>query len=229
MENLQAQIDGIQPKIDELSGPRRIKDRIPTPLTFYRTTRKASSALRLKQKTVALSYLRSRKQLEEILTKRIGSLETLESMLMRVESAAGDIEVSCSDMKLKGKNRSSGWPSLQIMKSYESSTATLRAILSHPSLRRDNIDETMEAMAQASEDARDVQEAMKLGGDVAMDVGDVNEAELERELGLLVGEIEQEQERLGRLAGVAATPTAAPALEQSNEPDSHRISALTHA
>ena len=151
-------------------------------------------------------------------------------MLMRVESAAGDIEVSCPAVELKGKNGSSGWPSLQIMKSYESSTATLRAILSHPSLRRDNIDETMEAMAQASEDARDVQEAIKVGGDVAMGVGDVDEAELERELGLLVGEIdEQEQERLKRLAGVAATPTAAPALEQSNEPDSHRISAPAHA
>ena len=228
MENLQAQIDEIQPKIVELSGPRRIKDCIPIPLIFYRTTRKASSALRLKQKSVALSYLRSRKQLEEILTKRIGSLGTLESMLMRVESAAGDIEVSCSAMELKGKNGGSRWPSLQIMKSYESSTATLRTILSHPSLRRD-IDETMEAMAQTSEDARDVQEAMKVGGDVAIGVGDVDEAELERELGLLVGEIEQEQERLGRLAGVAATPTAAPALEQSNEPDSHRSSAPAHA
>ena len=97
------------------------------------------------------------------------------------------------------------------MKSYESSTAILRTILSHPSLRRDTIDETMEAMSQASEDAQDVQE---VGGDVAMGVGDVDEAELERELGLLVGEIEQEQERLGRLVGVA---------------DSHRISAPAHA
>jgi hypothetical protein len=40
--------------------------------------------------------LRSRKQLEDILTKRIGSLEILETMLLRVESAAGDIEVGLS-------------------------------------------------------------------------------------------------------------------------------------
>jgi charged multivesicular body protein 7 len=42
---------------------------------------------------MALNYLRSRKQLEELSNKRLNSLNTLESTLLSVEAAAGDIEV----------------------------------------------------------------------------------------------------------------------------------------
>ena len=102
------------------------------------------------------------------------------------------------------------------MKSYESSTATLRAILAHPSLQRDKIDETMEAMAQATADARDVEEAMQINGDVALGVTDVpDDAELERELGVLVGEVEAEEDRknMEKLIGVAVTPLGTPLSE----------------
>lgn len=40
-----------------------------------------------------MSYLRSRKQLEGLLSKRLRSLETVQATLLQVESAAGDIEV----------------------------------------------------------------------------------------------------------------------------------------
>ena len=89
----------------------------------------------------------------------------------------------------------------------------------------------MEAMAQASEDAREVQEAINVGGDVALGVGEVDDADLERELVLLVGEIaqEQEHERIERLAGVAATPAGAPVLEPSNEVGGlEKVSAPVH-
>jgi charged multivesicular body protein 7 len=60
---------------------------------IFSCTEKIQSALRQKRKSIALSYLRSKKQLEDLLTKRLGSLETLQSTLMRVEGAAGDVEV----------------------------------------------------------------------------------------------------------------------------------------
>jgi charged multivesicular body protein 7 len=82
----------------------------------------------------------------------------------------------------------------QIMKSYESSTVTLRAILSHPALQRDKIDETMSAMAEAGADAREVDEAIRIGGEATVGV-DVDEGELEEELGMLVKEAEMEGER----------------------------------
>lgn len=40
-----------------------------------------------------MSYLKSKKQLEDLLAKRLGSLEILQSTLIRVEGAAGDVEV----------------------------------------------------------------------------------------------------------------------------------------
>ena len=54
---------------------------------------KITLALRSKHKPIALSHLRSRKQLEDLLGKRLGSLEVLRSTLIRVEGAAGDVEV----------------------------------------------------------------------------------------------------------------------------------------
>jgi charged multivesicular body protein 7 len=62
----------------------------------YRCTEKASAALRQQHKPVAVNYLRSRKQFEELLAKRLGALHTLESTFIRVEAAAGDIEVRIS-------------------------------------------------------------------------------------------------------------------------------------
>lgn len=54
------------------------------------------ASLRAKQKPQALSYLRSRKTLEELLVRRMGSLETLHGVLVKLEQAAGDVEVSLS-------------------------------------------------------------------------------------------------------------------------------------
>jgi charged multivesicular body protein 7 len=80
------------------------------------------------------------------------------------------------------------------MKSYESSTATLQMILAHPSLQRDKIDETMDAMASATSDARDIDEAIKIGGDVAAADTGIDESELEEELRALAKESERERE-----------------------------------
>lgn len=80
---------------------------------------------------------------------------------------------------------------MQIMKSYESSTATLKSILSHPSLQREKIEETMDAMASASQDAQEIDETIRLNGEL----GDqsVDEQELEDELKMLVAEAEEEK------------------------------------
>lgn len=58
-----------------------------------RTTKRISTALRQQQKSIALAHLRFKKSLEEVLTKRLGTLQSLEATLMSVETAAGDIEV----------------------------------------------------------------------------------------------------------------------------------------
>ncbi|TFY70266.1 hypothetical protein EVG20_g2735 [Dentipellis fragilis] len=152
--SLSAQVDNIHQKIDGC-------------------TAKASDALRAKRQAAALTYVRSRRQLEGLLKQRLGSLEILQSTLIRVEAAADDI---------------------QILKTYESSTSTLKALLADPALQRDTVDKTLDALAEATADAREIDDAIRVGGDMArVEAGvDLDEDELERELAALVAEGEQE-------------------------------------
>ncbi|KAJ3509631.1 hypothetical protein NLJ89_g5120 [Agrocybe chaxingu] len=178
VHSLQTQVDSLQNKIDEC-------------------TKKASAALQRKQKSVALNCIRSRKQLEDLLQKRLGSLSTLQSTFITVEAAAGDVE---------------------IMKSYESSSATLRAILAHPSLQRESIDKTMEALAEANADAKEIDDAVRFGADVALGVEEsIDDAELEEEWKALVREAEADERTKAtegtelKLAEAGKTPNGIPA------------------
>ncbi|KAI9446127.1 Snf7-domain-containing protein [Lactarius indigo] len=171
--NLTAQIDSITAKIDSHKA-------------------KAAIALRQQHKPLALSYLRSRKQLEEVLTQRIGSLEILQSTLLRVEAAAEDI---------------------RIVKAYESSTATLRALLAHPSLQRDAVERTFDALADANADARELDDAVRSGMDLAVgtSASPEDEDEINAELAALVAEAEadaaaREREKAQRTAPPQKTP-----------------------
>lgn len=78
------------------------------------------------------------------------------------------------------------------MKLYESSTVTLRTILSHPSLQRDKIDETMDALHNATEDAKDVDLTIRLAGE-AEQATIIDDDEIERELRMLVQDAEKEK------------------------------------
>lgn len=111
------------------------------------------------------------------------------------------------------------------MKSYESSTATLRAILAHPSLQRDKIDETMDAMAFAQADAKEIDEQIRMGASMAQTDAGIDDAELEDELKALVEEAEAEkgqadrgvtEERLQQLSAPSHAPSS-PATEQPRE------------
>ncbi|KIJ16763.1 hypothetical protein PAXINDRAFT_75026 [Paxillus involutus ATCC 200175] len=153
ISNLQIQVDRLQGKMEE-------------------TTNRISTALKQQQKSIALAHLRFRKNLEDVLTKRLGALQNLEATLMSVETAAGDLE---------------------IMKTYEKSTAVLQAILSHPSLHCEKIDETMDALAAANANAREVDEAIRIGGDIAATEAGVIDADLDDELNELVKEVEREE------------------------------------
>jgi charged multivesicular body protein 7 len=81
------------------------------------------------------------------------------------------------------------------MKAYETSTATLKALLSHPSLQRDHVDNVMESMADTLADHAEIEEAIKLGGEsarTAAGVPDVDQAELHKELEGLI-ELEKQE------------------------------------
>ncbi|KAF7778602.1 hypothetical protein Agabi119p4_2947 [Agaricus bisporus var. burnettii] len=156
--NLQHQIDAVQTKMDDYA-------------------KKAADALQQKRKILALGFLRSRKQLEDLLGKRLSSLSTLEGTMVSIETAAGDV---------------------QIMKTFESSTTTLRTILAHSSLQRENINQTMDALAEASQDAKEVDDAIRIGGNVALGV-EISDEEIERELEALAKDVENSSDTLQTL------------------------------
>ncbi|WVQ84609.1 hypothetical protein IAT38_006764 [Cryptococcus sp. DSM 104549] len=139
---------------------------------------KAKKHLAAGQKNIALSYLRSKKQLEDLLAKRVGSSEQLRAVVRSIDQAKGDVE---------------------IMAAYETSTATLTSVLSHPSLSADRIAETTDALADAMADQEEIDQAVRVGGEVAMGGrradADVDEEELASELAGLVEEERKEQER----------------------------------
>ena len=80
------------------------------------------------------------------------------------------------------------------MKQYESSTATLREILSDPSLQHDKVEETMDAMAEASAQHREIDDMIRQGGDMAIADAGIDESELEDELAKMVEEVKKEEE-----------------------------------
>ena len=60
-------------------------------------------------------------------------------------------------------------------------------------LQRDKIDETMDAMASANADARDIDEAIRTGVAMAQSEAGIDDGELEEELAALVAEAEDEK------------------------------------
>jgi charged multivesicular body protein 7 len=86
------------------------------------------------------------------------------------------------------------------MQAYETSTATLKSVLSHPSLQRDHIETTMDALAESMADQQEIDDAIQSGGQVAVAAGaaagveSVDEDALQKELEGLVIERERERE-----------------------------------
>lgn len=80
----------------------------------------------------------------------------------------------------------------------------------------------MDALAEANADAKDVDEAIRIGGDVALGIGGaLDDAEIEAELEKLALEAESEKvaERLGSLPRVGEVPST-PEPERVLRPES---------
>ena len=86
------------------------------------------------------------------------------------------------------------------MDAYESATKTLKGVLAHPSLDMDKVERTTEELAEVMASQEEVDSAIRIGGELAVDAGvrgggGEDEEELEKELEGLVRE-EKEKERV---------------------------------
>ncbi|KIR71719.1 hypothetical protein I310_04397 [Cryptococcus deuterogattii CA1014] len=157
---------------------------------------KAKKYLASKQKNIALSYLRSKKHLEDLLAKRVASSEQLHAVIRSIDQAKGDVE---------------------ILAAYETSTSTLTKVLAHPSLSLERIAATTDALSEAMANQEEIDQAVRIGGEVAMGGKrvEVDEDELAKELEALVEEEKQaEQEKTEKKTPVGAEekPNAATEL-----------------
>lgn len=100
---MQAAVTALETQVDELQ--KQIAEYVlccrmaaVTHVCSARRTTKITTALRAgeSRKPLALSHLRSRKQLEDLLGKRLGALDVLQAQLAAVERAVGDAEVRIS-------------------------------------------------------------------------------------------------------------------------------------
>jgi charged multivesicular body protein 7 len=146
-----------------------------TDFLLSRCSRQAKIAkyLRSNQKDLALSHLRSKKALEDVLSKRTLAYENVHSVLLKIESAESDVA---------------------ILSAYSSATATLKSLLSHPSLQRDNVENTMEALQDVLADQKEIEDVITEGGKQAAGLDDAEE-EIQAELKELEAEARREKEK----------------------------------
>ncbi|WFD21221.1 hypothetical protein MCAP1_003482 [Malassezia caprae] len=151
-----------------------------------RAQAQAADALRSKApRSVATSYLRTKKQLEDMLAKRVGALETVSALLLQMEQATGDAD---------------------ILRAYETSERTLRTILADPALQPERVDAVVDGLAEALHAQEEVHEAVH-----AAQPADTED--LAEELAALQLEAEREPATPEPAKPQAAPPAAEPARE----------------
>lgn len=86
----------------------------------------------------------------------------------------------------------------RIMKAYETSTFTLRSLISHPALKRETVGGVLDGMGDAREDRKEVEGVITSGVEVEVEGIDEGELELEFEVLLRSGESGSRWRRNGR-------------------------------
>ncbi|KAG7447973.1 uncharacterized protein BT62DRAFT_1003757 [Guyanagaster necrorhizus] len=82
-----------------------------------------------------------------------------------------------------------------ILESYAKSAATLRNILSLLLPQRDSIEQTMEAIAEANAEAKEIDDAVHIGGEIAVGANDgFDEDELQAELDGMIKESQEDED-----------------------------------
>ncbi|TPX43615.1 hypothetical protein SeMB42_g03924 [Synchytrium endobioticum] len=124
--------------------------------------------IRNKERIRAKFSLRQHKIVSDILAKRLQSLETVEAILHKLQSAETDAE---------------------LLSVYEIGTTTLRDFVSEKGLTVEKVDKTMDALDDALADQREVEAAMNLGNQQIAStsgVATISDEDLEAELDSLI-------------------------------------------
>ncbi|KAG0308037.1 hypothetical protein BGZ98_009170 [Dissophora globulifera] len=117
-------------------------------------TAKARACVRKSQRSQATFALRQRKNLEDVLNKRLKSLDTISSILFRIQSSETDAE---------------------ILQSYKLGASTLASVMATKDedgqqlLTRDKVESTMDRLADVFADQEEVDQAMNEGTEILLE------------------------------------------------------------
>ncbi|KAI8143088.1 Snf7-domain-containing protein [Fennellomyces sp. T-0311] len=151
--------DALHAQVDELQ--RKAEEYTQSAKEHYGEGRKAQ----------ALYAFKKKKHLLEILDRRLKSLETMETLLMKIEASQND---------------------LQVIQAFNIGADALRSILGNEDLSVDTVDQAMMKVQEAFDDQKEVEDAI-VGASDQINQTDNDQEDLEREL----AELEhQEQQRL---------------------------------
>lgn len=106
--------------------------------------------------------LKKKKQIGDIIDRRLKTLETMETILLKIEASQNDI---------------------QVVKAFNLGADVLRRLLDGKELNVDHVDKTMEKVQETLDDQKEVEEAISAGQEEIVDQQfNVSQEELEQEL-----------------------------------------------
>ena len=163
----------------------------------------AKAHLSKSQKSQAMVALRSKKRLEQVLDKRLATVEQLRSVLTSIDTAKGDVE---------------------IMAAYETATSTLKGVLNNPLLDIARVEQTTDELAEVMADQAEVDSAIRMGGQLAVGGEVIDEDELQAELeGLVIEEKERHDAKEARDKKEAEDAEQAKKDQEAKERERHRL------
>ncbi|KAJ3300039.1 Charged multivesicular body protein 7 [Borealophlyctis nickersoniae] len=148
LKRLHAQIDQLEAKITDL-------------------TKQAQERVRNGNKERALYFIRQKKSVTEILKKRLGSAETIEAIVSKIQSAETDAEV---------------------LSAYNVGADTLKSVLNQSGLTVEAVENTMDKLQDTLADQAEIDDAMTAGQSMVTGSDAIDDAELENELDALLAE-----------------------------------------
>ncbi|KAI8997599.1 Snf7-domain-containing protein [Pilobolus umbonatus] len=118
-----------------------------------------------KRKPQAIYTLKKKKQIEEILDRRLKSLETMETILLKIEASQNDI---------------------QVVQAFNMGADTLRDILNSKDMNIDTVDKTMEKIQSALEGQKELDNIITQSTDeINQSFMNISDQELEEELRMI--------------------------------------------
>ncbi|KAI9480279.1 MAG: Snf7-domain-containing protein [Benjaminiella poitrasii] len=116
----------------------------------------------------ALYCLKRKKNLHEILERRLKSMETMDTILMKIESSQDDI---------------------QVIQAFNMGASALKSLLGKDGLSIESVDDAMEKIQTVLDDQKEIEDALQIGTD---DFLNIDDDEIENELSQLIKESDSE-------------------------------------